>query len=404
MSFIATYNNASIRGWVALGTSPSGNNYSQVQQITPANIANNTFFGHSVSMDDSGYNFVAGLTFGGGNTQGNAFVYQFDGVSYNQTAIISANNGQANDFFSSSLAMSGDASTIIVGAYGANGASGSNQGTAYVFRNTGNWTQQAQLIPNNLPQFDEFIGLDVATTTTGNTAVVGSSDGVWVFDYVANVWTQTAYIPRVTTFNQEFGRAVAITGDGNVLVVGAPGDNSAGETTGRAYVYSRSGNNWTLEATLSGNASGAFEDFGESVDISDTGQYVVVGSWLDNNQQGCAYVFSNIGGIWTQQAQLLATDAPLPYRAGWQTEINSDGTIVVLGSDRVNNVGRAYVFTRNNTTWTQSTKLTNSDDYVGDRFGYSVAVNSSASTIVIGKPAGSTANNSVAPAVYVFKQ
>jgi hypothetical protein len=78
--------------------------------------------------------------------------------------------------------------------------------------------------------------------------------------------------------NARAGQSVAISGD--TAVVGAPFDDNAGnDNTGAAYVYVRSGNDWTLQARLTHGGNEDVE-FGASVAIS--GDTIVVGAPRDD--------------------------------------------------------------------------------------------------------------------------
>src|SRR5262249_32981521 len=109
----------------------------------------------------------------------------------------------------------------------------------------------------------------------------------YVFVRSGTNWSQQAYLKASNTGpNDTFGFAVAIAGD--TLVVGAPGessnatgvngnqsDNSAAYS-GAAYVFVRSGTNWTQQAYLKASNTGALDFFGIAVALS--GGTIVVGA------------------------------------------------------------------------------------------------------------------------------
>src|SRR6202035_5409101 len=55
-------------------------------------------------------------------------------------------------------------------------------------------------------------------------------------------------------------------------------------------------------------AIGAAEQ-GFSVSLSGDGNTAIVGGYLDNGGAGAAWVYTRSGGVWSQQAKLVATDA-----------------------------------------------------------------------------------------------
>lgn len=186
-----------------------------------------------------------------------------------------------------------------------------------------------------------------------------------------------------------FGTSVAISGD--TAVVGSPLDRVSHDLDrrGSAYVFVRSGGVWTEQAKLIAS-DGAHDDyFGYSVAIS--GDTVVVGSPFHtvgaNAGQGAAYVFVRTGSIWTEQAKLTANDGGAIDLFGWAVAIMSETVVVGAVGDTVHGrpmQGSAYVFSRVASTWNQEAKLTASDVPCCAVFGSSVAI--SADTVVVGAP------------------
>jgi len=100
------------------------------------------------------------------------------------------------------------------------------------------------------------------------------------------------------------GNSVSISGDGNTAIVGGPNDNSAGGTQqspiGAAWVFTRSGGMWTQQAKLVGtDAVGSGQ--GISVSLSADGNTAIVGGFFDNGEVGAAWVFTRSAGTWSQQ-------------------------------------------------------------------------------------------------------
>ncbi len=161
----------------------------------------------------------------------------------------------------------------------------------------------------------------------------------------------------------------------------APEDDINGVSAkGSAYVFVRNGAFWTQQAKLTANDGAASDRFGSAVSIS--GNTVMVGALGDDIgnsgiDHGSAYVFTRSGANWTQEAKLTAIDAGANDYFGCSVEIRGDLAVVGSYFDDVNNVGdkgSAYVFARQNGTWSQQQKLTAPDGIAGDQFGNSVAI------------------------------
>src|SRR6266508_4063415 len=192
-----------------------------------------------------------------------------------------------------------------------------------------------------------------------------------------------------------FGFSVAISGE--TVVVGALfDDGAAGLQQGSAYVFARSGGVWTQQQELLASDAAAGAVFGISVAIS--GETVVVGAPGDDSR-GSAYVFARNGGVWSQQQKLLASDAAAGDAFGESVAIS--GETVVVGAqfdDDVagDNQGSAYVFARSDGGWSHQQKLLASDARCcGEAFGESVAI--SGETVVVGSGGGG-----VGGSAYVF--
>lgn len=198
-----------------------------------------------------------------------------------------------------------------------------------------------------------------------------------------------------------FGYAVAVSGD--TAVVGAYFGDSATSTAGSAYVYTKTGSLWSLQATLTASDAAAYDYFGHSVAIS--GDTIVVGADYDDDRgptSGSAYVFTRSGSTWTQQAKLTASDGAMYDYFGRSVAISGD--TIVVGADYDDNpaginAGSAYVFTRSGSVWTQQSKLIPFDADAYDYFGRSVAVHGG--TVAVGADYDDD-NGTESGSVYVF--
>ncbi len=186
-----------------------------------------------------------------------------------------------------------------------------------------------------------------------------------------------------------FGSAAAISG--TTAVVGA---DANAQLAGRAYVFTKTAVGWRQVAELTGSDTIASDDFGGSVAIS--GATAIVGADSHASRAGRAYVFTKTAVGWRQAAELKGSDTVAGDGFGWSVAIS--GTTAVVGATvHAGFAGRAYVFTKTASGWTQVAELKGSDTVAGDGFGYSVAI--SGTTAVVGAlPAGA----SLGGRAYVF--
>ena len=248
------------------------------------------------------------------------------------------------------------------------------------------------------------IGGDTAIVGAWGDDTVGSNSGAaYVFQRSGTNWTEQAELTASgVAAGAGLGISVAISGD--TVVAGAFQDDDAGSNSGSAYVFQRSGTAWSEQAKLTASDGAAGDRFGISVAIS--GDTVVVGAHEDDDsgsESGSAYVFQRSGTVWTEQAKLLASDGAANDEFGCTVAISSDTVVVGAQfhgkSDSL--VGAAYVFQRNGTAWIEKAKLLASDGAESDIFGSSVTI--SGDTIVVGAARGDGATTDSGSA-YIFQR
>jgi hypothetical protein len=330
-----------------------------------------------------------------------------------------SSDAAGSDFFGTSVALSSDGNTALIGAYLETTSPNSANGAAYVFtRSAGTWTQQQKLLASDAATGDNF-GISVALSADGNTALIGaylektspySNNGaVYVFTRSDSTWTQQQkLLASDRASNESFGYSVSLSADGNTALIGAYlEDTSPNTDNGAAYVFTRSGSTWTEQQKLLASDATGFYQFGFTVDLSSNGDTAIVGAMDAISENGAAYVFTRSGSTWTEQQKLLSSDLESGDRFGQNVSISSDGNTAIIGSafedtsPNLNN-GAAYVFTRSGGTWTQQQKLLSSDGTGNDYFGASVALSSDGNTALIGAYLETTSPNSFNGAAYVF--
>lgn len=204
-----------------------------------------------------------------------------------------------------------------------------------------------------------------------------------------------------------FGNSVSISGD--YALVGAPYHDESNEDEGAAYIFKRSGNIWTQEAQLTASDGDTDDNFGKSVSLS--GDYALVGAYLDNIgskiDQGSVYIFKRSGSTWTQEAKLTASDGDSTDYFGTSVSLSGDYALIGASEDLVggnNNQGSAYIFKRSGSTWTQEAKLTASDGVSYDKFGFSVSISAAGDYAIIGAYLDDIGANTNQGSAYIFKR
>jgi hypothetical protein len=291
-----------------------------------------------------------------------------------------ADDGAADDWFGSAVAMSGN--WIVVGAHRDDDA-GSESGAVYLFDTT-TGTQIAKLVPSDPDQGDRF-GYSVAID--GNTIVVGStrddenginSGSAYIFDATTGAQTNKLLATDGGS-NDEFGYAVAVSG--TTAAIGSWLDDDNGANSGSVYLFDTTTGTQLDKLVPDDGVPGA--NFGNAVSIS--GTTVVVGSYRDDNngsQSGSAYLFDATTG--EQEAKLLPGDGGPDEHFGWSVGI--DGTTAIIGAinDDGNgpNAGAAYLFETG--SGSSIGTLRAYDGGAFENFGFSVGICDG--TIIVGAP------------------
>ncbi|RLS33683.1 MAG: hypothetical protein DWH80_00040 [Planctomycetota bacterium] len=386
----------------------SGGVWTQQTLLTATGGATGDNFGVSVALSGDGNTAIVGAygdTISGNGSQGSATIFIRSGGVWTQQQQVTATGGAAVDFFGNSVALSSDGNTAIVGAYVDDVGGNANQGSATIFtRSGGVWTQQQQLTATGGAANDNF-GSSVALSSDGNTAIVGAyvddvggnvnQGSATIFTRSGGVWTQQQQVTDAGgAANDKFGSSVALSSDGNTAIVGAFLDDVGGNVDqGSATIFTRSGGVWTQQAQVTATSGAARDNFGSSVALSSDGNTAIVGADMDdvggNGDQGTATIYTRSGGVWTQQQQVTATGGTGFDHFGASVALSSDGNTAIVGAswdDVGGNMeqGSATIFTRSSGVWTQQQQVTATGGAANDFFGFSVALNSAGNTAIVG--------------------
>ena len=176
------------------------------------------FFGKSVSLSGNRALIGADARDGSVANEGAAYVFEFDGTDWIETAKLTANDGEMNDLFGFSMSLLGD--RAVIGAYASND-NGNNSGSIYVFDFDGiDWLLSDKLTPSD-GALGDFFGYSLSLSQ--NRILVGStfdddnggaSGSAYVFDYDGSDWNETTkLIPNNGTIEAFFGNSVSLSGD-----------------------------------------------------------------------------------------------------------------------------------------------------------------------------------------------
>jgi hypothetical protein len=237
----------------------SGSTWTQQAEITAFDGAADDFFGNRVSV--SGDTAVIGAdskTVNGHAFEGAAYVFVRSGSSWSQQGEFTAADGAADDYFGLSVSVSGD--TAIIGAEGNTVNGHAEQGAAYVFVRSGStWSLQAELTAAD-GTADDYFGTSVSVS--GDTAVIGAyaktfnghahQGAAYVFVQSGSTWSLQAELTAADgTLDDFFGNSVSVSGD--IAFIGADEKTVNGNAFQQGAAYLQQIGTATATATVDVN-------------------------------------------------------------------------------------------------------------------------------------------------------
>lgn len=226
----------------------------------------------------------------------------------------------------------------------------------------------------------------------------------------------------------DFGRAVAASADGSTIAVGAPRAQVEGRgTAGKVYVFTSDGENWVEQAIIQVPNAAAQSGLGSALALSDDGNTLVIGAPGEDggasgitqtppadagtlSNSGAAYVYRRSGTTWQLEAYIKAPTSRPEAQFGGAVALSADGTTLAVGAPQERSAvtgvngdmiddcgttepvncalasGAVHVFIRNGNTWTHQAYLKASNTDPGDEFGSALALSAGGNDLLIGAP------------------
>ncbi|MGQ9425629.1 hypothetical protein ACXYTJ_08170 [Gilvimarinus sp. F26214L] len=424
-----------------------------VGYIKASNTDVSDWFGSSIALSGDGLTLAVGakgedsastvINEGEDNNEGRStgavYLFVLDENAgekhWHQEAYIKSSSDSSQSF-GNTVALSGDGTTLAVGGVYPFGV--------YIYSLAdGAWSEHAFLEPQSgVTASNIGFGHSLALSLDGDTLAIGAptqgvppdegsthgSGAAYIFVHDGTDWSEQAFLtPGLNAnANDRFGDAIALSGDGNVLAVGAPLEDSnavgvsSGTHTGWAtdsgavYTFVRNGQDWTRHNYIKASNTDAEDKFGTSVALADDGLTLAVGAPRESSRAtdingdetdndgsdyaGAVYVFSRTDAeeSFEQQAYIKPDTTGFAY-FGQAVALSSDGHSLVVGAytkpggsaginnptGRVDNSGAAYLFTRQSELWQQTAFIKASNPKAGMSFGENVALASDGETLAV---------------------
>ncbi|RJP43619.1 MAG: PKD domain-containing protein [Desulfobacteraceae bacterium] len=350
--------------------------WNEAAAIIGSDTAEADYFGKAVAI--SGDYAIVGAEWddnSNGTNAGAAYIFkrETDGT-WQQAQKLLPTFGNSFHWFGYSVAISGN--YAVVGAPQAEVCAVSSGG-AFVYKYNGvTWNEQTMLIQNSCAVGDLF-GWSVAID--GEYAIVGAAgkEAVYIFERNENdAWSLVEQLnPDNPALTANFGKAVSIQGD--FAVVGAPKDSHLANNAGAVYVFKKDiDGSWVKTDKLIADDWTAEDEFGASVSIN--GDMITVGAPNNDdlgNNSGAIYLFYNNSGAWEQQNKLRPLDGASDDLYG--TSLSISGNHLIVGApendDYGDRAGAVYFYDLN-----RPGNIAPTISAIGDQI---IAVNASANAV-----------------------
>ena len=256
------------------------------------------------------------------------------------------------DSFGSSVSLSADGNTAVIGAYGTD----SDKGTIYIYTRSGEtWTLQQEITSPG--ESGGKFGYSVSLSSDGNTSLIGAVGGgmkmgtAYIYTKTEGLWnlTQSIVDPGASGENW-FAENICLSDNGSTALIGAYGTES---NRGILYMYTKTGMSWELKQTIADPGNAEYDYFGISACLTGDGKTAVIGAAGNDSYEGIVYVYMINGSEWILQDTLSDTGRKTNYdQFGKGISFSSDGNVLLIsamvGGDSETGV---YLYKKNDDIW-----------------------------------------------------
>ena len=378
--------------FTVIPTNAPNKNGQQGDKLIGSDVKGNAQQGFSVSLSADGNTAIVGAPQDDA-ASGAAFIFQrIDSIWTQQGPKLIGSDvtgtGQSNQGYSVSI--SADGNTAIIGGL----KDKFNLGAAWIFTRKGStWVQQGpKLVGTGSVGGSIFQGTSVCLSADGNTAIIGgygdnfNTGAAWVFIRNGERWIQQGNkISGTGALGAAYqGSSVSLSADGNTAIIGGEMDNSG---LGASWIFTRTEGIWTQQGSKIVGSNAINTSYqGSSVNLSADGNTAIIGGYGDSSNCGAAWVFSRKNDKWYQQGKKLVGSTPErnAYQ-GISVSLSADGNTALIGGNGANyNSGAAWIFNRTDSIWLEKDKLLGSGAKGASQQGNGVSLSADGGTAIIG--------------------
>jgi hypothetical protein len=339
------------------------------------------FFGISVSLSNNRALIGAYGDDDNGSKSGSAYIFDYIEGNWISTKLM-ASDGARNDYFGASVSLYGD--RALIGAW-QDDDNGEDSGSAYIFElANGSWQESKKLLASDGAAFDEF-GFSVSIINDliligakgDNDPILGLNTGsAYIYELVSNEWLETKLVSNDLDRADVFGNSVSLSG--NRALIGAYQDDDNGASSGSAYIFEKSNNQWIQTSKLIASDSTSGDYFGKQVSLYEDN--ALIGAYrkdtIENgNSSGSAYLFELVEGEWLETNKFLASDGNVESFFGISLSLGKNK--LLIGANEYSNghfSGAVYLYEKNNSGVWKETKYISDSKATNNYFGASISL------------------------------
>lgn len=265
-----------------------------------------------VGQDIQGYGYRIMLSNNGSvlavTSYGNT-VRVYENINNNWTQIGKDISEKGHD-----IALSGDGSVLAIA---------DDFGPVNIYKNiSGTWTTIGNL--------NVFAGFSICLSENGDTIATAPHPGttIDVFKNFNNTWIPVGNTINANPNDGSTGFRMDISSDGNTIAVTA--GSTQPQNTGSVKVYRYISNTWTqIGNPITSQVSN--EHFGTNVAISGSGNVVIVGAYDKSNfKNGRVDIFEYLQSNWVKKGEVIDNNGNSIY---WAIAVSRDGSSLALRSN-----------------------------------------------------------------------
>jgi trimeric autotransporter adhesin len=342
-----------------------------------------------ITSSSSASNSAGYLVYRSNIDVGAVYVFNRTNTQWAQTAYIKPLFPASNLTFGYSLALSGDGKTLAVGtAVESLEVSGlvsleenSSSSVAFVCFN---FSSSSSTSSSSSSTSSSSSSSSSTTNSSNSSSLAGgpNSGAVYIYRLKDTGWKEDAYVKASDAGAQDyFGESIALSQDGNLMAVGAPGEDSKDTSanndtvtvenisayldTGAVYIFQKTNQIWLQQAKVKPSKNEWLQAFGTSVALSADGNTLAVGAPGDwSKSQGVNSDSSN-----------YTLEALVAYNGGYYIHPKQGSSY---------STGAAYIFIKSNAAWAQQAYIKPNVSHPGFQFGSTVSLSGNGNVLAVG--------------------